>query len=123
MFKRLALKDKHTQCNYCNYMGCTWSIDKYGPKLGHWIWVIVHYAGKADPVKAYRRLIWKLTALDYSKIEDYTIEGIDHRDCPDYCDAYIASAVYKGRPMTDAELDRLNSDSDFVYQAVQDYLY
>jgi len=39
------------------------------------------------------------------------------------CDAFIASATYKGREMTDTELDRLNEDSDFVYQAVLDRLY
>ena len=28
-----------------------------------------------------------------------TFEGIDHRDYPDYCDAFIASAEYDGRDL------------------------
>ena len=73
--------------------------------------------------KAFQRLRYKLTALDYSRIEDVEVEGINTRDYPDFVDAYIARATYKGREMTDAELDRLNDDSDYVYQAVQNKLY
>jgi len=62
-------------------------------------------------------------ALDYSKISDVEIDGIDHRDAPDYVDAFISSASYDGRPMTDEELDELNSDSDFVYSCVDDRLH
>jgi hypothetical protein len=72
---------------------------------------------------ALRRLRHRLTALDYSRIEDIEVSGIDYADAPDFVDAYIASATYKGRPMSDAELDRLNEDSDFVYEAVQQRLY
>ena len=61
--------------------------------------------------------------LDYSKIDNIVIEDIDHRDAPDYCDAFIASADYDGRPMTEKELDVLNDDRDFVYQKLMDYLY
>lgn len=123
MFKQLKIQDKHTKCNYCNYMGCSWSIDKHGPVLGHWIWTIRLYSGKVDPIKAYRRLVKHLTRLDYSKVTDIQVEGIDHSDCPDYCDAFISSASYKGKPMTDKQLDRLNEDSAFVYQAIHDTLY
>lgn len=56
--------------------------------------------------------------LDYSKIEDVEIDGINHRDYPDYVDAYIASATYGGREMTDAELEKLNDDHDYVYSCV-----
>jgi hypothetical protein len=61
--------------------------------------------------------------LDYSKIEDVEIDGIDYRDAPDFCDAYIASATYDGRPMTEDELEVLNEDGDYVYSRVQAYLY
>ena len=43
--------------------------------------------------------------LDYSKIEDVYVAGINYRDAPDFCDAYIESAWYDGREMTDEELD------------------
>lgn len=70
-----------------------------------------------------RRLYRWRTALDYSRIEDIELDGIHHWDSPDFVDAYICRAIYKGRDMTEAELERLNEDSDFVHQAVMDRLY
>mgnify|MGYP003965868655 FL=1 len=61
--------------------------------------------------------------LDYAKISDVEVDGIDTRDYPDFCDAFISYAEYDGREMTDEELDTLNEDSDFVYEAVQNYLF
>lgn len=62
-------------------------------------------------------------SLDYSKITDIEVEGIDGRDAPDFCDAFIAHAWYVDRPLTDDELDELNSDSDFVYECVINQIY
>ncbi len=31
--------------------------------------------------------------LDYSQIEDVEVDGIDTRDYPDFCDAFIAAAT------------------------------
>ena len=69
-----------------------------------------------------------MTTLDYSKVHDIEVDGIDTRDYPDFCDAYIAGATIEledgtFRDATDAELDELNEDSDFVYAAVENYLY
>lgn len=61
--------------------------------------------------------------LDYTQIENIELDGIDTNDYPDFCDAYICSATYMGRDMTDAELDELNDDSDFVYECVQKHLF
>ncbi len=61
--------------------------------------------------------------LDYSKIEDIELEGIDTQDYPDFCDAYICRASYVGRDMTDEELEALNNDSNFVYECVIDELF
>jgi len=122
MFFRLKTDERHTKCKYCNYMGCTWLTDKYGA-FGHFVWVCQSYKRKLSPIKAYRRLVRWLTALNYSKISDVEVDGIDTRDYPDFCDAFISNATYKGRTMSDAELDRLNEDSDFVYEAVLAYLY
>ena len=61
--------------------------------------------------------------LDYSKISDVEVDGIDTRDYPDFCDALIVSAFYNGRPMTDEELDEINECYDFVYECVQNHLY
>jgi hypothetical protein len=57
-----------------------------------------------------------MTDLDYSKITDIEIDGIDKSDYPDFCDAYIASANYNGREMTQEELENL--DTTFVYDKV-----
>lgn len=52
------------------------------------------------------------------------LDGIDTRDYPDFCDAYITYAEHEdGTPLTDAELEALNGDKDFVYQCVINHLY
>ena len=53
--------------------------------------------------------------IDYALIDNIVIEGIDGKDYPDFCDAFIASADYAGTPMTDEMIEALNKDSDFVY--------
>ena len=56
-------------------------------------------------------------------MSDIEFEDVDPKDFPDFCDAFISSATYKGRKMTEEELDKLNDDSDFVYDKLIDYLY
>jgi len=60
--------------------------------------------------------------MDYKKIDNIEIDGIDTKDYPDFCDAYISSADYDGVPMTDEQLDELNEDGDYVYGHIMDYL-
>ena len=55
-----------------------------------------------------------MTKLDYSKITNVFVSGIDMEDFPDFCDAYIESADYDNREMTDEELDILNEDGSFI---------
>lgn len=69
-----------------------------------------------------KKIIKKLT-LDYSKISNLEVDGIDMSDYPDFCDSFISYAEYDGIEMTEAELDVLNKDSDFIYNAVEQYLY
>jgi len=64
--------------------------------------------------------------LDYKKIDDVVVEGINHSDAPDYCDAYIASAKYddpvKGyRDLTENELESL--DSEWVHGQVEEWIH
>lgn len=61
--------------------------------------------------------------LDYSKISNVRVGGIDMEDFPDFCDAYIESADYDDREMTDEELDILNEDGCFVSEAAHESLY
>lgn len=60
--------------------------------------------------------------MDYKKITDLEISGIDYADYPDFCDSYISNAWYDGVEMTDEQLDKLNDDSDFVYDAVINWI-
>jgi hypothetical protein len=61
--------------------------------------------------------------MDYSKIDNIEIDGIDTQDYPDFCDAYIVSADYNGVPMTEEERNTLNEDRDFVHEKVFDKLF
>jgi len=61
--------------------------------------------------------------IDYKLIEDVQVEGIDYADYPDFCDAFIASAIYDGKPMSDEMLDELNEDYDFVYESITNYIF
>ena len=64
-----------------------------------------------------------VSRIDTSQVEDVEVDGINPRDYPDFCDAFILEATYKGREMTDEELEALNEDSDFVYEQVMEHLY
>lgn len=61
--------------------------------------------------------------MDYKKIDNIEVEGIDFKDYPDFCDAFIAYADYDGKPMTESQLDEINEDADFVYECVQNQIY
>ena len=54
--------------------------------------------------------------IDTSLVDVYEVE-VKTGDYPDFADSYIVEAYYKGEPMTDAQLDELNEDADFVYEA------
>lgn len=61
--------------------------------------------------------------IDVSKIDDLTVEGIDFNDAPDFSDAYVDWAEYEdGTELTEAELEELNSDSDWLFSVVQDWV-
>lgn len=65
--------------------------------------------------------------LGVQEIADVDVDGIDYKDYPDFCDAYIESASVldsgEWREATDKELEILSEDRDFVYEQVQNYLY
>lgn len=61
--------------------------------------------------------------MEYEKISDVEIEGIDTRDYPDFCDAYIVNAFYDGEPMTEEQLEEINEDRSFVNEAVFNKLF
>jgi hypothetical protein len=61
--------------------------------------------------------------IDYNQIDDVVVDGINYRDYPDFCDAYISEATIDGRPASDEEIEELNKDRDFVYDKVMDKIY
>jgi len=61
--------------------------------------------------------------LDYSKIENVDLDGVNINDYPDFCDAYVASATYDGRDMTDDELDEINENSEYIRELVMEKLF
>ena len=63
------------------------------------------------------------TKFDFNKITNVLLDGIDHRDYPDYGDAFIDSADYDGKEMTDEQLDELNEDHELVSELVWDNLH
>ena len=61
--------------------------------------------------------------MDYKKITNVVLDGLDLEDYPDFCDAFIVSADYDGEPMTDDQIDKLNEDSDLVYTKIEEFLF
>jgi hypothetical protein len=62
--------------------------------------------------------------FDLSEIDNMDFEDIDYNDYPGYCDAFCSSADYKGVPMTEDQLDILNTKySDFVHEKIFSYLF
>ena len=56
--------------------------------------------------------------MDYSKIDNVEVGGVDINDYPDFSDAFIINADYNGKAMTEEQLDQINDDSGFVYECV-----
>lgn len=61
--------------------------------------------------------------MNYDLISNIEVDGIDTRDYPDFCDAYIVYAEYDGEAMSDEQIDILNEDSNFVHDCVYDQLF
>ena len=61
--------------------------------------------------------------MNYDLIDNIEIDGIDTRDYPDFTDAFIVSADYEGKPMTEEQLDTLNEDYSFVHDCVYTHLF
>lgn len=59
--------------------------------------------------------------LNYSLISNIEFKGINHRDYPDYCDAYIVSAEYDGEEMTQKQIEMI--DADFFYEKLIEQIF
>lgn len=59
-------------------------------------------------------------------VEDCSIDGINWRDAPDFCDAFISEAFWShsGHPLTEDELIELGECyPDFVQELIIDRIY
>lgn len=83
--------------------------------------------------------------IDFTKLTDLEIDGVDMRDYPDFCDAFLSSGLVQitkeefdvcpretrhedgekyFRDLTEAEIDFINEEaSDFVHQKVHDKIF
>ena len=61
--------------------------------------------------------------IDYSKISNVEVDGIDTKDYPDFSDAFISYAEYDGEEMSEEMLEELNNDGSYVYEKVQDHIF
>ena len=63
--------------------------------------------------------------LNGRTVVDATVDGIDMRDYPDFCDAYFESAVYEdGTALTDDELIELtDNNQEILHEMVYDQIY
>ena len=47
--------------------------------------------------------------IKFSQVTNMQIEGVDMKDYPDFCDAYVESAEFHdGTPLNDVQLEALN---------------
>ena len=54
--------------------------------------------------------------MNYKLITNVEVDGVDIKDYPDFCDAFISSADYNGEPMTEFQLEELSDE--FVHEQV-----
>lgn len=65
-----------------------------------------------------------IASINLDEIEDIEFEGVDFGDSHDFCDAFISSASYNGRELTEEELEWISyHHSDWVYEKLMDYLH
>ena len=50
--------------------------------------------------------------MDFTKLEDIEVDGVDMTDYPDFCDAYISAASIDGVGLTDEQLEKVNESDE-----------
>ena len=59
------------------------------------------------------------------KIINVEFDGVDYKDYPDFCDAFVSYAEHEdGTPLTEVELDSFNEVSkDIVHQLLWEHIH
>jgi hypothetical protein len=67
----------------------------------------------------------KMLTFKGRRLTAVTVQDIDFKDYPDFCDAFIESAVWEdtGEALTDDELDQVNEDGELRWDAVHSAIY
>jgi hypothetical protein len=86
-------------------------------------WFAADSQNKEKIQKNWPEMVNDYTIWDWASIDNIKVDGIDPKDAPEFCDAYISSCDINGRSATSHELEVINKNHDFVYEAVQDHLY
>lgn len=61
--------------------------------------------------------------ITWDQISDYSIDGIDWSDAPDFCDAYVDWAIgHDGVELCATELDLLRDEPEF-YDKLTDWIH
>ncbi len=61
--------------------------------------------------------------MNYKKLTNITVEGLEGSDYPDFANAYISGAEYNGKELTDDQLDEVNENSLFVHDCAINQLF
>lgn len=57
-------------------------------------------------------------------LDSLVVDGIDHRDYPDFCDAYFSGGCYlDGTPLPDDVLEALSEDTGLVHEILTEQLF
>ena len=60
--------------------------------------------------------------IDFNKVEVLNVDGIDMKDYPKFCDAYIDEALIDGVRASDEELDIINENYSFLEEAIFNHI-
>ena len=66
---------------------------------------------------------YKLNNLEVTDVE---VDGVNQKDYPDFCDAYIESAkfVSSGKELNDDELEKLKEENaDLFFEDIMEQIY
>ena len=64
----------------------------------------------------------KSMIIDFNKVKVLNVDGIDMKDYPKFCDAYIAEALIDGVEASDEELDVINENYSFLEEAICNHI-
>jgi len=62
-------------------------------------------------------------SITRERITNIELGGVDPRDYPDFCDAFVEDCDIDGRKATEAELDEIANDYELTGEIVQELAF